>query len=46
MALLERMWRERGLTLVVVTHDSSVARRAQKIGNMRNGRLKVSPVRV
>jgi putative ABC transport system ATP-binding protein len=46
MALLELMWREHGLTLVMVTHDSSVARRAQKIGMMRNGRLDVRPVDV
>jgi predicted ABC-type transport system involved in lysophospholipase L1 biosynthesis ATPase subunit len=43
MALLEQLWREHGLTLVVVTHDSSVARRAQRIGLMRNGRLEVRP---
>jgi putative ABC transport system ATP-binding protein len=41
MALLEHLWRERGLTLVIVTHDSAVARRAQKIGRMQNGRLEV-----
>ena len=39
IALLETMWRERGLTMVLVTHDSSVARRAQRIGVMKNGRL-------
>ena len=39
MVLLEKFWREYGLTLVVVTHDSTVARRAQRIGVMRNGRL-------
>jgi putative ABC transport system ATP-binding protein len=44
IALLERLWRERGLTLVMVTHDSSVARRAQQIGQMRNGRLEVRPI--
>ncbi len=27
-----------GLTMVLVTHDSTVARRAQRIGVMRNGR--------
>jgi len=43
MALLERLWSELGLTLVIVTHDSSVARRAQHIGLMRNGRLEVRP---
>ncbi len=39
IGLLETMWRERGLTMVLVTHDSSVARRAQRIGVMKNGRL-------
>jgi putative ABC transport system ATP-binding protein len=39
MTLLEKFWREYGLTLVVVTHDSTVARRAQRIGVMKNGRL-------
>ncbi|MGH3151337.1 MAG: hypothetical protein ACRDOB_11485, partial [Streptosporangiaceae bacterium] len=29
----------RGLTMVLVTHDSSIARRAQRIGIMKNGRL-------
>jgi ABC-type lipoprotein export system ATPase subunit len=32
---------ERGLTLVTVTHDSSVARRAQRTAIMRNGLLTV-----
>jgi putative ABC transport system ATP-binding protein len=41
ISLLEQLWRERGLTLVVVTHDSSVARRAQRIGVMQGGRLSV-----
>jgi putative ABC transport system ATP-binding protein len=44
MALLERMWREHGLTLVMVTHDSAVARRAQRIGLMRSGRIQVRSV--
>ncbi len=39
ISLLETMWRERGLTMVIVTHDSSIARRAQRIGVMKNGRL-------
>ncbi len=39
ISLLETMWRERGLTIVLVTHDSTVARRAQRIGVMKNGRL-------
>jgi putative ABC transport system ATP-binding protein len=41
MKLLEYMWSERGLTLVIVTHDSSVARRAQRIATMRHGLLTV-----
>jgi len=41
MGLLEKLWRESGLTLVVVTHDSSVARRAQRIGVMRKGKLTI-----
>ncbi len=28
ISLLETMWRERGLTVVLVTHDSAVPRRA------------------
>jgi putative ABC transport system ATP-binding protein len=39
IGLLETMWRERGLIMVLVTHDSSIARRAQRIGIMKNGRL-------
>jgi putative ABC transport system ATP-binding protein len=41
MGLLEKLWRDRGLTLIVVTHDSAVARRAQRIGIMRKGRLTI-----
>jgi putative ABC transport system ATP-binding protein len=37
--LLETTWRDRGLTMFLVTHDSTVARRAQHIGIMKNGRL-------
>ena len=35
--LLDTLWRERGLTLVLVSHDSSVVRRAQRIGVMARG---------
>jgi putative ABC transport system ATP-binding protein len=41
IALLENLWRERGLTLVLVTHDSSVARRAQRVGIMKNGKISI-----
>ena len=40
-ALLEQLWRRLGLTLVLVTHDSAVARRAQRVGIMANGRLSI-----
>jgi putative ABC transport system ATP-binding protein len=41
MGLLEKLWRDRGITLIVVTHDSTVARLAQRIGIMRKGRLTI-----
>jgi len=41
MSLLDAMWRSRGLTLVLVTHDSTIAGRAQRIGLMRNGQLDI-----
>jgi putative ABC transport system ATP-binding protein len=41
IALLERLWRDRGLTLVLITHDTSVARRARSVGVMNKGRLTV-----
>jgi putative ABC transport system ATP-binding protein len=39
VGLLESMWRERRFTMVIVTHDSAVARRAQLRGLMRDGLL-------
>ena len=41
MTLLDGLWRDRGLTLVIVTHDSSVARRAQRTAIMQNGLLTI-----
>ena len=41
ISLLETLWRERGLTMIMVTHDSSVAARAQRIGQLKNGRLDI-----
>jgi len=41
IALLDTLWRERRLTLVLVSHDSSVVRRAQRIGVMSRGRLSI-----
>jgi len=43
IGLLERLWRERGLTLILVTHDTAIARRAQRVGVMSKGLLSVHP---
>ena len=39
IALFEQLNRERGMTLVVVTHDPAVARRAGRVVQMRDGRV-------
>lgn len=39
MALLEGVWRDRGLTLVIVTHDSAVAARAQRRLHIADGHV-------
>ena len=41
IALLEQQWRKRGLTMVLVTHDSTVASQAQQLAVMTNGLLAV-----
>jgi putative ABC transport system ATP-binding protein len=41
IGLLDTLWRERGLTLILVSHDSTVVRRAQRIGVMARGRLSI-----
>ena len=41
IALVDRLWRDHGLTLILVTHDSAVARRAQRIGLMTGGHLSI-----
>jgi len=40
MDLLEGLWRDRGLTLIVVTHDTAVANRAQRRLHISKGVLK------
>ncbi len=42
ISLLEGLWRDNHLTMVVVTHDSTIARRAQRRGVMKYGKLAVS----
>jgi putative ABC transport system ATP-binding protein len=39
IALMEKLWRERGLTLILVSHDAAIARRAQRTAVMTRGRL-------
>jgi putative ABC transport system ATP-binding protein len=39
IGLLERLWRDRGLTLILVTHDSAIARLAQAVAVMTDGHL-------
>ncbi len=41
IGLLERLWADRGQTLVIVTHDSGIARRAPRTAWIREGRLSV-----
>ncbi|SRR6266704_1133495 len=43
LALLERLWHEHRFTLVLVTHDPSLAGRAQRVGVMSDGKLAVGP---
>jgi len=39
IGLMEKLWRERGLTLILVSHDGAVVRRAQRVGVMARGRI-------
>ncbi len=41
ISLLEKLWQDHGLILVIVTHDTSVARRAQRIATVNHGRISV-----
>ena len=41
IALLEQQWRKRGLIMVLVTHDSTIASQAQRLAVMTNGLLAV-----
>jgi putative ABC transport system ATP-binding protein len=36
------MWEELGLTFVVVTHDSAIARKAPRLATIRKGRISVT----
>ncbi|WP_435251026.1 ABC transporter ATP-binding protein [Streptomyces tendae] len=41
MDVLDRMWKELGLTFVMVTHDSAIARKAPRVATIRQGRITV-----
>lgn len=42
MDLLEGLWKEHGLTFVMVTHDSAIARRATRLATIRRGRITIT----
>ena len=39
MDLLEGLWRDKGLTLILVTHDSAVAKRAERRIHIKQGKV-------
>ncbi|HVC38674.1 MAG TPA: ABC transporter ATP-binding protein [Candidatus Dormibacteraeota bacterium] len=41
VGMMEQLWRERGMTLVLVTHDTQVARRAPRTALISKGHLTV-----
>ncbi|MEU9476265.1 ABC transporter ATP-binding protein [Streptomyces sp. NPDC048191] len=41
MDVLERLWKEHGLTFVVVTHDSAIAKKAPRLATIRKGKITV-----
>lgn len=42
MDVPERLWEEHGLTFVMVTHDSTLARKAPRVATIRKGRITVT----
>ncbi|MFD4557089.1 ABC transporter ATP-binding protein [Streptomyces sp. NPDC058469] len=41
MDVLERMWKEHGLTFIMVTHDSAIAKKAPRLATIRKGKITV-----
>ena len=41
MDVLERLWQEHGLTFVMVTHDSTLAKKAPRVATIRKGKITV-----
>ncbi|MGQ4491367.1 ABC transporter ATP-binding protein [Streptomyces sp. SAS_281] len=42
MEVLEALWKEHGLTFVMVTHDSAIARRAPRLATIRKGKVTIT----
>jgi putative ABC transport system ATP-binding protein len=42
MSLLDGLWKEHGLTFVMVTHDSTIARRAPRLATIRRGQVTIT----
>ncbi|MYW64768.1 ATP-binding cassette domain-containing protein [Streptomyces sp. SID8379] len=42
MDVLEGLWREHGLTFIMVTHDSTLAKAAPRVATIRKGRITVT----
>ncbi|MFE2425380.1 ABC transporter ATP-binding protein [Streptomyces sp. NPDC059373] len=42
LALLDGLWKEYGLTFIMVTHDSHIAKRAPRIATIKKGQITVS----
>ncbi|MFE4965057.1 ABC transporter ATP-binding protein [Streptomyces sp. NPDC056660] len=41
MDVLQRMWKEHGLTFIMVTHDSAIAKKAPRLATIRKGKITV-----
>ncbi|CAM5314069.1 MULTISPECIES: ABC transporter ATP-binding protein [Streptomyces] len=41
MDVLERLWKEHGLTFIMVTHDSTLAKKAPRLATLRKGKITV-----
>ncbi len=39
VSLLVKLWKDKGITLIVVTHDSQIAKKAQRHLNIKDGKL-------
>jgi putative ABC transport system ATP-binding protein len=44
--LLENLWAERGLTVIMVTHDSALSKRVPRLAQIKHGKLTIKRERV